>query len=219
MNDARKTKAHRIDELTDLHAQRTEAHTHIRQLETSLHAIRQSERHFRLLFEQAPIAYQSLDANGRFLEVNQAWLDLLGCAKARVTGRSFGEFLAPGRQDDSIPRFDCSKAMGKVPSAKREIVQRDSGHLSASFEGRMSYDPQGNFRQTHGSVRDITARKQAEVQLAAQRDELRRWYAAPRGREGRIIELKRAINALLAQAGPPPRYASIAEDPKGLEDL
>ena len=40
-------------------------------------AVKESEEKFRLLYEKAPLGYQSLDEHGHFLEVNQAWLDTL----------------------------------------------------------------------------------------------------------------------------------------------
>ncbi len=61
-------------------------------------------------------------------------------------------------------------------------------------------------------VRDIRyaiERKQVEAQLNEQLDELKRWQDATLGREGRVIELKREVNQLLAQAGQPPRYPSV----------
>lgn len=57
----------------------------------------------------------------------------------------------------------------------------------------------------------VAARLQAEsmaATLAEQVDELRRWQAAMLGREDRIITVKQEVNALLAQIGQPPRYAS-----------
>jgi CheY-like chemotaxis protein len=38
--------------------------------------LRSSEQRFRLLYENVPSAYQSLDDRGLLLEVNEAWLDL-----------------------------------------------------------------------------------------------------------------------------------------------
>ncbi|UCV16504.1 CBS domain-containing protein [Quatrionicoccus australiensis] len=47
-------------------------------------------------------------------------------------------------------------------------------------------------------------------ELRSRIDELRRWQQATLGREGRVIELKREVNALLARLGEAPRYASVA---------
>jgi len=40
--------------------------------------LKESEQRFQLLFNKAPLGYQSLDINGNFIEVNQQWLDTLG---------------------------------------------------------------------------------------------------------------------------------------------
>ena len=61
--------------------------------------LRRSEEKFHLLFDQAPLGYQSLDEAGHILEVNQAWLDLMGYPREEVLGRWFGAFLLPGAQD------------------------------------------------------------------------------------------------------------------------
>ena len=55
-------------------------------------------------------------------------------------------------------------------------------------------------------------RKRAEAKLAEQLDELRRWHSAVTGREGRVLEVKKEVNDLLAQRGQPPRYPSAVEE-------
>ncbi|GEM_PF-1484416 len=62
-----------------------------------------------------------------------------------------------------------------------------------------------------GVCTDITARRKAEQQMQQQLDELRRWQAVTLGREGRIGELKREVNALAARLGQPPPYATQSE--------
>ena len=53
------------------------------------------------------------------------------------------------------------------------------------------------------------ARREAE--LHGMIDELRRWQQLTLGREGRVLELKREINALLARVGEEPRYGSVLD--------
>lgn len=57
----------------------------------------------------------------------------------------------------------------------------------------------------------IAERTCAELKMAEQLDEMRRWQQAMLGREGRIMELKKEVNSLLASQGQPPRYASAQE--------
>jgi PAS domain S-box-containing protein len=48
-----------------------------------------------MLYEKAPLGYQSLDENGHFIVVNQTWLDTLGYTREEVIGKSFADFLHP----------------------------------------------------------------------------------------------------------------------------
>jgi len=54
--------------------------------------------------------------------------------------------------------------------------------------------------------------EQRDQELRNRIDELRRWQQATLGREGRVIELKREINTLLARLGESPRYGSVSAE-------
>jgi PAS domain-containing protein len=59
---------------------------------------------------------------------------------------------------------------------------------------------------------DVTELKGAEGQLREQLNELKRWQSLMLGREERVLELKREVNALLTEEGKPPRYADEDRD-------
>ena len=71
-------------------------------------AVIESEERYRLLFHRSPLGYQSLDADGKILEVNQAWLDTLGYAREEVIEKWFGEFLVPEMVEAFRERFPPS---------------------------------------------------------------------------------------------------------------
>ncbi|MGD9611601.1 MAG: PAS domain S-box protein, partial [Kiritimatiellia bacterium] len=129
-------------------------------------ALRASEERFRSLFEQAPLGYQSLDEDGRFIEVNQAWADMLGYAGEDVVGKWFGDFLAPEFVDAFRERFPLFKAAGKIHS-EFQMLHRDGRRRFIAFEGRIAYRPDGSFQKTHCILTDVTDRKRAEEELAA----------------------------------------------------
>ncbi|HMK43391.1 MAG TPA: PAS domain S-box protein, partial [Dissulfurispiraceae bacterium] len=52
-------------------------------------ALRESEGRFRALFEHSPVAYQSLDEDGRFIDVNPMLRELLGYSRDELIGKSF----------------------------------------------------------------------------------------------------------------------------------
>ena len=65
----------------------------------------------------------------------------------------------------------------------------------------------------HGIEQDVTARKIAEERLRGQLRELERWRQATLGREERVHDLKREVNAVLKQFGQPPRYSESPPSP------
>lgn len=124
--------------------------------------LRRSKEKFHQLFDQAPLGYQSLDEAGRILEVNQAWLEVMGYPREEVLGRWFGVFLRPGAQDLFQESFTRLKAGGEVRRIEWEMVRRDGATIVTSFISRAIQDEQGKFLRTHCLFEEITARKQAE---------------------------------------------------------
>jgi PAS domain S-box-containing protein len=135
--------------------------------------LRRSEEKFRLLFDKAPLGYQSLDENGIIREVNQAWLDILGYSRQEVIGRWFGDFLLPDYFERFPKRFACLKGNGEVCNLEFEMVRKDGARIDVSFYARVAVDNQGRFVRTHCMFQDVTARKQAEEALRATEERLR----------------------------------------------
>ena len=129
--------------------------------------LRRSEEKFHLLFDQAPLGYQSLDESGHILEVNQAWLNVLGYSREEVLGRCFSTFLKPADQDLFTERFARFKAVREISGVEWEMVRQDGATIVASFTGRVILDEQGKPLRTHCMFEDITARKLAEETLKA----------------------------------------------------
>jgi PAS domain S-box-containing protein len=135
-------------------------------------ALRQSEERFRMLFDKAPLGYQSLDAEGRFIDVNQAWLDTLGYSREEVMGRWFGEFLSPGYVDAFRKRFPLFKAAGQIHS-EFEMLHKDGSKRWIAFDGRIGYELNGEFKQTHCILQDVTERRNAEEALRESEDKFK----------------------------------------------
>ncbi len=127
--------------------------------------LRASEQRFRQFYEKAPLGYQSLDENGRLIQVNQAWLDTLGYAHTQVIGHWFGDFLSAQSAELFKKKFECFKEDGAVEGVEFEMIRKDGSHLIASFNGRIGYNDRGEFMQTHCILSDITERKHAEEAL------------------------------------------------------
>lgn len=127
--------------------------------------LRESEEHFRMLYQNAPVAYQSLDLHGNFLEVNQTWLDMMGYTREEVVGFWFGDFLVRAQSDLFRQRFPRFKEIGQVHNLEFEMERKDGRVVVVAFEGRIGYDNQHVFRQTHCVMQNITEIKHAENAL------------------------------------------------------
>jgi PAS domain S-box-containing protein len=123
-----------------------------------------SEERFRMLFDQAPLGYQSLDEDGNFIDVNRAWLDLLGYKREEVLGRWFGDLLTPAFVEGFRKRFLLFKTAGQIYS-EFEMLHKNGNRLFIAFEGRIGHKINGEFKQTHCILQDIAERKRAEQEL------------------------------------------------------
>ena len=128
-------------------------------------ALRESEKRFRALFEESPVPYQSLDAAGRFIAVNTTWLETLGYSRDDVIGHWFGEFLAPEHRKLFTEQFPLFRASGRTRNTQFLMQRKDGSTILASFDGRVAFNPDGSFRQTHCIFQDITRTTQVRKDL------------------------------------------------------
>ena len=127
--------------------------------------LRELEKRYKFFYEYAPLPYQSLDANANIIDVNQAWLDFLGYDKEEVLGKCFGEFLVHKSRELLTSRFSHFKEVGIIQDVEYEIVKKNETHRIIWLDGRIEYDKNGNFKQTHCFYKDITERKRTEKEL------------------------------------------------------
>ena len=130
-------------------------------------AIRQLQfdaERFRNLYQETPLAYQSLDENGCFIEVNNAWVDLMGYSRSEVIGRWFGEFLSPSEVEPYRKRFPCFLESGHVQTDV-QIIRKHGSEITVHIAGRIGKDEKGKFRQTHCILNDISELRRSEDAL------------------------------------------------------
>ena len=184
--------------------------------------LRRREENFYLLFDKAPLGYQSLDETGQILEVNQTWLDLLGYSREEVLSRWFGDFLTPGDQDLFRERFTAFKTVTEIHGVEWEMVRRDGATIVASFNGRVIYDEQGRFLRTHCLFEDITARKLAQETLAASEASYRAIFDNVNDAifihdavTGAILDVNRKMEEMFGYTAPEARHLQVGQISSG----
>lgn len=126
---------------------------------------------FKTLFEQDPDIRVATDPSMRILDINEAALKLANLKREDAIGKKLDEILP-----EHIAR-DSREMLNQVIMAK-ECIQREY-HLRFGDQDRwqeIAISPiigaDGNVNYIMGSVRDITARKLAELALKEQKDKL-----------------------------------------------
>ncbi|RUQ34050.1 MAG: response regulator [Candidatus Competibacteraceae bacterium] len=125
---------------------------------------RESGALFCSLFEHSPVAYQSLDSEGRLIDFNHKLCDLLGYSPAELLGRSFGEFWA----QDARPGFSAQFAQFKQAcevSSELRLLRKDGAEICVLLEGRVQRDQDGRFIQSYCILSDITERRRSELRI------------------------------------------------------
>ena len=136
-------------------------------------ALIESEERFRMIYEKSPMSYHSLDDEGYILDVNPAWLKLLGYERDEVLGRRLDEFFTPASKSAFAEQFTRFRECGVAQGNEYEMRRKDGTVLTLAFDGTFVHDEQGRPSHTHCVIYDITRHKQAEEALARERNLLR----------------------------------------------
>jgi len=129
-----------------------------------INRLKESEARYRDLFENAHDLIQSVDAEGRFVFVNPAWTATLGYDEKELKHVTLFDIITPEAMDHCRSFF--ARIMQGQAVAGIEAVFATKKGQSVVVEGNVV--PRvldGKVVATHGFFRDITARRQAEVQL------------------------------------------------------
>ncbi|WP_051677174.1 PAS domain S-box protein [Maridesulfovibrio frigidus] len=140
-------------------------HVDITDLKQANAELKSSEKRFRLMFENAPLPYQSLNEHGYFLDVNKKWLQTLGYTKDEVVGNWFGDFLIDSSKEDFDRNFPMFKDACLINGVDFKMMHKDGKERDVSFTGRVQLDENGAFACTHCIFSDITKQKQVDESL------------------------------------------------------
>ncbi len=133
----------------------------------SLAALRESEERYTALFDRSLDCVFLSDFEGRFLDANQAALDLLGYTREDLGSITYANLLTP---EDFHIALQITRGMltsGHQPGrTEYRIRRRDGGYVFVEIQSSVIYRSGQPFA-IQGIARDITARKHAEEEQAA----------------------------------------------------
>ncbi|MFP4484208.1 MAG: PAS domain S-box protein [Spirochaetaceae bacterium] len=170
---------------------------------------KQLQERYKALFENAPLPYQSLDGEGRFLEVNPAWLDALGgYTREEVIGTPFADYLHPDSIDDFKDNLERLKESGTARGNTYRMRRKSGEYMEAAFDGTMTYTSEGEARQTHCIFKDVTEERRLQRELEESEEKFRTIFEdSPLGifrstPEGRFLQVNQTLATMLGYSSP-----------------
>ena len=120
------------------------------------------------LYEHAPCGYLSLDANHRFVKLNQTLLDWLGYSREEALGQlDIFDLIDPSWRPVMQDRLEILLQSGRTEAMEIEVRRKDGSRFHALFSSTAVRDAEGNFLHSNTTLVDINERKAAEQRVVA----------------------------------------------------
>ena len=134
-------------------------------------ALRESEERFRALFEDSRDAIFISSPEGKFIDLNQAALDLFGLTRDEAIGANVAERYANPADQRRFQR-DIVRS-GVVRDFEEKLLKKDGTEMDCLVTAtRRPAADSDSVGEIQGIIRDITERKRAEETLLQQAREL-----------------------------------------------
>ena len=134
-------------------------------------ALRESEERYRTLFEGSRDAVYITTREGRFVDFNQAFLDLFGYSREQLMVlQSQDSYVHP------IDRYRFQQEIEKngfVRDYEVKLRKQDGTEIDCLLTSSLRRSDDGTILGYQGIIRDITERKRAEQEMKALEEQLR----------------------------------------------
>jgi PAS domain S-box-containing protein len=128
--------------------------------------LREREKRFRDLWDNAPVAYHTLNINGVITDVNQTEARMLGCTKKEMVGKSIFAFILPEQREEAKKRFQQKISGQEIPRAESRIyVKKDGSKIYVAIDDALERDSDGKVISVRTTMVNITEQKEMEAVL------------------------------------------------------
>lgn len=118
------------------------------------------------LYNHAPCGYQSLDAQGLIVQMNDTELEWLGYTREELVGRvRFPELLTPENVEIFHREFPRYLVTGSVRDLELEVLRKDGTILPISLSSTALRDADGTFIRSRSTIFDISERRKHDEEL------------------------------------------------------
>jgi len=149
-------------------------------------ALREKERRYKELWDDAPVAYHLLDTRGIIKRVNQTEAAMLGYTRDEMVGKSIFEFIRPEQQREAEERFRLKLAGEHIPKQHdRVYVTKDGARIYVSIDDRLEFGTDGEVSGVRSTMVDMTQQRRAQEALRESEEKYRN--VVERSNDGIVI--------------------------------
>ena len=146
----------------ELRLKQVELETQNEQLRLTQAALDATREHYFKLYDQAPVAYCTVDAQGVIQQVNQFAARLFGQEIEALVGVPLTRFIAPEDKDDFERQWRQRLDVGEHRACEMRLLGPSSEPAWVEMDATASRDEDGE-RLLHIVMNDITLRRQAAM--------------------------------------------------------
>jgi len=138
------------------------------------HALRASEERLRVLFDSAPIGVGEVSLGGDLVRINRYFCEFVGYTAEEVLSMRWLEDFLPSDNIGTDLAIQQRLLSGEIDtySAEKSFLQKGGGVIWGEVQRSLVRDPAGRPLLYIDTVRDITAQREAEAEVATLTAEL-----------------------------------------------
>ena len=125
-------------------------------------ALRESKARFQELFNEAPVGYHEVDAEGRIFRVNRTELEMLGYTAEEMLGQSVSKFTVKEKTPQQPVLTNLTNIVSSTQGFERTYQRKDGTTIPVLVERRVIREANGKVKSIRSTIQDITERKRAE---------------------------------------------------------
>jgi Amt family ammonium transporter len=128
--------------------------------------VRESEKKYKDLYDNAPDIYLTHDGQGIILDCNRSGVEMLGYdSKEELVGRPIFEFQPPEFRETYTSMLPRRFSGLRIEGLELQLLKKDGSVIDVSLNDNPIYDDKGNVVAIRCVYRDITTKKRLEEQL------------------------------------------------------
>ena len=168
-------------------------------------ALKENEATLKSILKALPVGV-GLVSNRVFLQVNEKMCEMTGYSKEELIGKSSKMLYLTDEDYEYVGRVKYAQLRERGSETMETRWRRKDGSIIDVLVSATVLDSKDLLAGVAFSALDITEQKKVQEAMEKRAQEHEQFYKIARGREERILELKKEVNILLEEFGKEPKY-------------